>query len=82
MNTLSSLFNAAVVVGTLALPAFAATPTTTHAHNGFACVRPSYAETWVTDGGTPRTGRVFTGFRLCREQLPVDEDGYLVFPEA
>jgi hypothetical protein len=82
-EVLSNLANAAVVAGTLATAAFATpSPTAYVQHNGFSCVRPSYVETFTVDDNGPHTTKEFAGYRLCHEQLPVDKNGYLLFPEA
>lgn len=92
LNEILSNVAAALVAGTVLASAAvyaegAPAPDTapivsTQEHNGFACVRPSFAEVWTTDNGTPHWEKRFAGYRLCHEQLPVDKDGYLVFPEA
>lgn len=86
-ETLSNLLNAAVVAGAVGYASlFVAADSTapmTPAHNAYSCVRPFFLETsGLNKNGSFVHDREFAGFLPCRETLPTDDKGFVVFPEA
>lgn len=82
LKLFSELLNGAVVSSVVAVALLAAPAAPTPLHVGFNCVRPFFHETMKVANGSPRVVKEFAGFRLCRETLPTDANGFVVFPEA